>query len=397
MTPHCPCCGAARSQKLLQSNQQYLPTDLFGCDECGALYLEPTYSAENLLEAQISFHEKWWRGSNANLLNQEIVSLSSVVKLIGKFISPSSDNLIVEVGAGRGTLIKALINAGYKAIGCEPAAELREIAQNQLHIDKSRISSKTATEFLIELKSRNTPPQAIIFWHVLEHILLPVDLLKQAKASLAHGGFIFAQLPLLYSNYVYPEHLYFSTPTSLRRLGELAGLSTLLIEVDHQNQFITAVWHDKQITEEKSAHFASASWHERLKLLDESCEYWHKLHELDARLLDERFTAIQTMDTMIRERDATIAAQRTLTDERLTVIQSMDTMIKERDATIAAQRTLADERLTVIQSMDTMIKERDAAIAAQRTLADERLTVIQSMDIILNKPAAKLLRKLKIL
>jgi hypothetical protein len=52
-------------------------------------------------------------------------------------------------------------------------------------------------------------------------------------------------------------------------------------------------------------------------------------------------------------------------EERWEVMQSMDTMILERDKAIESQARMIEERWAIIQSMESMIRDRDEIIAKQ--------------------------------
>jgi hypothetical protein len=69
---------------------------------------------------------------------------------------------------------------------------------------------------------------------------------------------------------------------------------------------------------------------------------------------------------MIQERDVRAAAQARLLDERWSAMQDMERMIQERDATVAAQARLLDERWAAMQAMERLIRDHSRAPESPR-------------------------------
>ena len=98
------------------------------------------------------------------------------------------------------------------------------------------------------------------------------------------------------------------------------------------------------------------------------------------RMLEERWTAMQSMESMIRDRDEVIAGQERMLEERWTAMQSMESLIRDRDEVIAGQERMLEERWTAMQSMESLIRDRDEVIAGQERMLEERWTAMQSME-----------------
>ena len=91
-----------------------------------------------------------------------------------------------------------------------------------------------------------------------------------------------------------------------------------------------------------------------------------------AALIEERWAAMQQMETMVRERNETIASQAALIEERWAAMQQIEAMVRERDETIAAQAQMIEERWAAMQQIEAMVRERDETIAAQAQMIEER-------------------------
>jgi len=113
-----------------------------------------------------------------------------------------------------------------------------------------------------------------------------------------------------------------------------------------------------------------------------------RLHELTREnwkgMLEERWSAMQSMEALIRERDEAISGQARMLEERWWAIQSMEALIRERDEAIAGQTQMLEERWSAIQSMEALIRERDEAIIEQQKLLEKRPTVTEAMRVLLS-------------
>ena len=102
--------------------------------------------------------------------------------------------------------------------------------------------------------------------------------------------------------------------------------------------------------------------------------------DAQARLIEERWLAMQQMNAFIAERDIALDAQTKLIDERAATIAHMDKEIADRDACITHQATLIDERTATIARMDKEIADRDAVIAHQARLFEERIAAMEDLE-----------------
>jgi septal ring factor EnvC (AmiA/AmiB activator) len=81
------------------------------------------------------------------------------------------------------------------------------------------------------------------------------------------------------------------------------------------------------------------------------------------------------MEAIIRERDETIAAQaRLMKGWRRLALRPSDLQ-----SDIAAQARLIEERWAAMQRMEAIIRERDETIAAQARMVEERWAAMQRM------------------
>lgn len=92
------------------------------------------------------------------------------------------------------------------------------------------------------------------------------------------------------------------------------------------------------------------------------------------RLLEQ---SRQCWKWMIRERTDSIASQARLLDQRWQILQSLDQMVSERDVAIRALEQMVSERDEVIQSQGHLIDARDESIRSMTALIDARDEALQ--------------------
>ena len=353
MVNHCTLCGSIDIEFALRFpdvNGKLI--DLYTCVQCASLIPQfESNDSDDALGQQVRFHEDWWQDSLADDLDRSLRNMAGVVSQLQPVLGSPQDagGAVVEVGCGRGTMLRALNDAGYSTLGCEPSARLSELARTHYGIPQEVLFQMTADAFLNGPVSQlSQPPRAVVLWHVLEHLPEPLSLLFRIHDVLPCGGHLILQLPLLHQPYVYPEHYFFVSETSVNYLASRCGFEVVSLECDQDNFFLTACLR-------RSASISGAA-------ANSSALSNHTSSVANAILL----------------RDRSIVEKRALLDERWSAMQSMEAMIRERDEAISGQARMLDERWSAMQSMEAMIRERDEAIAEQRLLLEKRSTTLEA-------------------
>ncbi|MCA3174281.1 MAG: methyltransferase domain-containing protein, partial [Burkholderiales bacterium] len=383
MVNHCTLCGSIDIEFALRfPDVSGKLIDLYTCVQCASLIPQfESNDSDDALGQQVRFHEDWWQDSLADDLDRSLRNMAGVVSQLQPVLGSPQDagGAVVEVGCGRGTMLRALTDAGYSTLGCEPSARLSELARTHYGIPQEVLFQMTADAFLNGPVSQlSQPPRAVVLWHVLEHLPEPLSLLFRIHDVLPCGGHLILQLPLLHQPYVYPEHYFFVSETSVIYLASRCGFEVVSLECDQDNFFLTACLRRSASISGAVANSSALSNHtspvaNAILLRDRSIVEKHDL-------LDERWSAMQSMEAMIRERDEAISGQARMLDERWSAMQSMEAMIRERDEAISGQARMLDERWSAMQSMEAMIRERDEAISGQARMLDERWSAMQSME-----------------
>jgi 2-polyprenyl-3-methyl-5-hydroxy-6-metoxy-1,4-benzoquinol methylase len=141
--------------------------------------------------------------------------------LVGGHRSPGR---LLDVGCATGGFLAEARNAGWTVRGTEVSGHAAAVAreQNGLDVDRSLLPQVDDTFDLITM------------WHVVEHLVDPLDALTGLRPHLAPNGRLFIELPNWnsagrlarragWSQLTPPEHINFFTPHSLARMVRRAG------------------------------------------------------------------------------------------------------------------------------------------------------------------------------
>ena len=148
------------------------------------------------------------------------ITLSSKRKMVTSALPQIRGN-ILDYGCGTGAFLREMQSAGWQITGLEPDTRTRNIAGKlvgQTIYPPTYINSISENLF-----------DAITLWHVLEHVHLLHQTLKQLNRVLKPGGHIFIAVPNYTSQdaikyqadwaaWDVPRHLYHFSPESIKKL-----------------------------------------------------------------------------------------------------------------------------------------------------------------------------------
>lgn len=195
----CEGCGLGSLHPMPDSAriQSFYPAEYYG---------EPTAKFEPLVEAGVRFGARM-----------------RVRSLIGDLPTGSK---VLDVGCGRGVMLRALLDLGHEAHGVEIAPEAASGADPRAQI---RIAPE-----LSEAGYDDNTFDAVILWHVLEHLPQPDKTLNEISRILRPGGRLVLAVPNFASwqsrysaqdwfHLDLPRHLYHFTPDTIQRLLACSG------------------------------------------------------------------------------------------------------------------------------------------------------------------------------
>jgi len=165
--------------------------DLFKCKTCGIVQIFPLPD-NNLLN---KFYQATYYGAGQlkfiSVIEKAVVltnkhRANKIIKYISKYDScQTPQKKILDIGCGRGLLLNAFQKKGYDCHGVE-RCEFATTHESKLKIYKKKLKN-------IGFKSDSI--DAIILWHVLEHIINPSSLLEEITRILKPEGSLIVSVP----------------------------------------------------------------------------------------------------------------------------------------------------------------------------------------------------------
>ncbi len=225
---HCPWCRGS----ILQAEQSLPTEDRDGvlvvfrqCPTCHCLLPSYPDAASDAMEetrTQVEYHEEFWQDLNHLDLDLDAARGRVLAREIRSNLPdlPGTDRkTIAEIGFGRGNLLFALRRQGFDVIGCEPSKELYKVARHAYALSADSIRCTDADSFLATLAASGRRVDALLFWHVLEHLHEPGATLAAYRTRF-EDAVIFTEFPIAITRDIYAEHLTFPTPRTFLHMAD---------------------------------------------------------------------------------------------------------------------------------------------------------------------------------
>ena len=202
------------------------------CKKCSHIQMLPiptpeeerSFYTRNLQVKNINYQStvsKMWEKSKSDTTRR--------INFLKKNISKNKN--ILEIGSGYGFFLERMTRLGYKITGIELTEEKIRISKR---ISKARVLDYDLTERNPDIGKFD----AIVMFHVLEHIINPVLFLKKIKELLKTKGKLIIEVPnaddfQLNFNKKYREwywqraHIHYFTPKILKKILQKAGYKNI--------------------------------------------------------------------------------------------------------------------------------------------------------------------------
>jgi 2-polyprenyl-3-methyl-5-hydroxy-6-metoxy-1,4-benzoquinol methylase len=203
----------------------YHPLRLVQCSACG-LRFTPERDADEVHELYRGdqyFHERPG-GLEPETLPPRYLEAAARVRLLQHFITSGR---VLEIGAAGGFFMNAAQKAGFSVEGIEPTDNAAMAARERFGFELHR-------GFVEDVSLDPASFDAVVAWHVLEHITEPLSTLERVRGWLRPGGVAIIEVPNIASSWAQrrgldwlhldpAHHVAHYTPLAAGRLFERAG------------------------------------------------------------------------------------------------------------------------------------------------------------------------------
>ncbi len=191
------------------------------CPTCDCLlpcYPDANTDTVDETNAQVEYHEELWHDLDHVDLDFDLVRGRVLAREIRSYFPERSRATIAEIGFGRGNLLFALRRQGFDVVGCEPSKELYKVARQAYALSADAIACIDADTFLAALTASGRQVDALMFWHVLEHLNQPGATLEAYRRQF-EDAVIFAEFPIAIREDIFAEHVNVPTPRTLLHMA----------------------------------------------------------------------------------------------------------------------------------------------------------------------------------
>ncbi len=187
----CSICNSSSLMELFNAHPlDYSSTANFKivkCEQCG--YVISSGAANNITLYESGSYdekEKFWHKWVRSIF--QILEVNKTAYL-EKYLQPNAS--VFEIGVGKGNFLSALRNKGYQVAGIEPSKRSFAVASQKL--GASIVNCKI--EEISSYQSINKKYNAIVLWHVLEHLQNPFEIIERLKEHLLPSGILMIGVP----------------------------------------------------------------------------------------------------------------------------------------------------------------------------------------------------------
>jgi 2-polyprenyl-3-methyl-5-hydroxy-6-metoxy-1,4-benzoquinol methylase len=235
----CPLCDSIQSrQVLLCKDYNYGLPGLFKyvrCKICGFVYENPRPTSNRIMDLYPNSYGRFLPDS-IEKIEKEINAAVHVRRFrIVQLFAPKGSRSIFDIGCGSGSFLEHMRRRGWSVSGLEPSAEHVRFAKTHLGLHNIY---KGVWPFINEL---NIQVNVVSLFHVLEHLLFPIEALSASRSILTPGGIVVLETPNVQSwparlfgprwvTLDAPRHVNLFSKSTLRRCLERAGFEVLMLK-----------------------------------------------------------------------------------------------------------------------------------------------------------------------
>ncbi len=230
----CPVCDSTHFQQVLSVKDFTVSEETFSIMECATCSLRFTQDvpAKNSIGAYYASEDYISHSDTSKGLINKVYKKVRQITLKQKAAwvqanSHKKQGKLLETGSGTGAFASAMKSRGWDVTGLEPDEKARQHAMELYELNLQPV------EAIYTLPAASF--DAIVLWHVLEHVHDLHDYMKKFRELLAPDGVLIIAVPNYTSKdakiygeywaaYDVPRHLYHFSPAAMKKLVEKHGM-----------------------------------------------------------------------------------------------------------------------------------------------------------------------------
>lgn len=210
---------------------------LVSCTNCSSIFFTPQPTSEELA---LFYNSNTYRKDyeNSCMAGQKFAEerydrLCKIISYSVPSLLSKSDKQFLDIGCAVGDLLYVAQQNGWHVTGTELSPQSVEKANH-------RLNNKVLAGDILSLDLPDNFYDLITIYHVIEHLLDPIETLVKIRHLLKPGGIAFIETPNIaslgakirgknWSHIIPPEHLIYFQPSSLRFALEKAGFQNFKV------------------------------------------------------------------------------------------------------------------------------------------------------------------------
>ena len=228
----CIVCNSNNFQLLSEKDRYGLYMPVVICKECGLVQTNPRMSQKSYNKFYDSEYAKLYVGEGKpteEFFTKQYNHGAYIYDYIRRFSGKIENKFIVEVGTGAGGILQYFKEKGNEVYGVDLGSDYIEFGkQKGLNLEVGTIDK------LYSLKKKL---DVVIYSHIVEHLLNPVDELKKLRNILNEDSLLYIEVPGLknlydsygqdFLKYLQNAHTYHFTLNSMANCTRKAGFKLL--------------------------------------------------------------------------------------------------------------------------------------------------------------------------
>ncbi|MBX9743840.1 MAG: class I SAM-dependent methyltransferase, partial [Chlamydiales bacterium] len=201
------------------------PLELLRCETCGLVQIGYEVDPKILFP-----HSYPYLSGTTRILRDNFLELSQQVKSLFPF---KSSDLVVDIGANDGTLLRSFKEAGYRVLGIEPSQAADVALQNGISMIKGYFSLDVSKSVVLEHGLASFVTAANVFAHIKdphEVIEAIISMLAPEGIFISESHYLLDLIETLQYDTVYHEHLRYYSLESLIQLFKHHDLEVIRVK-----------------------------------------------------------------------------------------------------------------------------------------------------------------------